>query len=102
MATIYNERNNPETQITSDPVSDEENLDVLDQDIMKLRMRQSQALALESAPLDKDLCDERSLGQVLDGLSSQVLRLRQHCEIIRSTPTQDLKHQTFGGSNLSP
>lgn len=60
---------------------------------------------LESSPVNSSFADHQALSTVLDGLSNQILRLRQHVEVIRSQPADDVKagkHQTFGGDDLSP
>ena len=54
----------------------EEALDKIDEDIARLRMRESCRVSLESAPVNSAYADHQALGIVLDSLSSQIMRLR--------------------------
>jgi len=58
-------------------------------------------LELESAPVNSAFADQKSLGVVLDALSNQVMRLRQHIEVIKTQPTDDPARETFGGVELT-
>ena len=85
--------------------NNEESLSKHEADLMRLKARQSQRLEAETATVNSQIADHQSLIAVLDGLSSQILRVRQHIDMIKSQPLDKAqKHQTFGmdeGQNLS-
>ena len=88
---------------TFNPNNNEEALSKYEADFIKLKARQSQRLEAENAAVNSQIADHQSLISVLDGLSSQILRVRQHVDMIKSQPLDKAqKHQTFGpDENLS-
>ena len=69
----------------------------IDDDIARLRMRASMKLESECGAVKSNFADDQSLKTVLDGLANQLVRLRQHVEVIKHQPADQMQHQTFGG-----
>ena len=86
---MYHEKDHPEGDSVGELAFEEEALNKFDSDITRLRMRESRRLVLECTPVNSAFADHQSLSIVLDAISSQVLRLRQHVEVIKTQPADD-------------
>ena len=46
--------------------------------------------------MKSNFADDQSLKTVLDALANQLVRLRQHVEVIKHQPSDQMQRETFG------
>ena len=83
--TRYHEKNRPDDAMAAIQGDEEDELNSYDQDILKLRARNSSTIDLNLVePVNSRRVNHASLMTVLHSLSSQVLQIRQHVEVAQS------------------
>ena len=78
---MVEQRNNPEVPMSTNFSNSV--LSKADQDILNMRLSTAYSFELESAPVRSAVVDHESLVKVLDGLQSQIARVREQVDVIK-------------------